>query len=114
MVTGLHRAWLHTVQGTVDLLLGQRPDPELSPGRIPVLLCSMCGDLGCGSFTVRMEVDAENVRWSDWQWENRLDDPEPVPGAGDIRFRRADYAAVLAGAYERVAALPDDRSTRRP
>ena len=46
-------------------LLGDQTSP-LESGRVAVLVCSMCGDVGCGAYTVRVLREGDRVRWTDW------------------------------------------------
>ena len=45
LVTELNRPWLHGVPEAVDRLLGRRPSEDLAPGRVPLLVCQVDGDL---------------------------------------------------------------------
>jgi hypothetical protein len=53
----------------VDQFLGQCPS-ELESGRVPVLVCEMCGDVGCGALAVRITRDGKLVKWTDWADED--------------------------------------------
>jgi hypothetical protein len=109
LVTDLNRAWLPGgVASAIETLLGRRPAPGLSEGRIPLLVCGECGDLECGAVTAALDVGASEVTWSDFQWENGYEEPEPIDTLAEpVRFDRAQYEAELADAGHRVAALPE-------
>jgi hypothetical protein len=114
LVTALNRPWLPGVPESVEVLLGRSQQPDLDPGRVPLLLCLMCGDLGCGMVTALLDVSETEVVWSSLRWEDGLQDPEPVAAAdASFRFERNDYEAQFAGAYERVAAMPFDEIAHR-
>lgn len=113
-VTELNRPWLADVANTVDRFLGRRPDEDLAPGRIALLVCPMDGDLWCGQLTALLDIGAAEVSWSDFRWEDgysdsrreeRLDQP--------LVFDRAQYEAVFADAYRRVAAFAYDELAHR-
>jgi hypothetical protein len=82
-------------------LLG-RPDADLSiNGRAAVLVCPLCGDLGCGAILARIEVAGDVVVWRDFIYGNNydpeMDDPLPLR----FEFERATYEAVLLQAAMR-------------
>jgi hypothetical protein len=112
LVTELNRAWLPSVANAVDALLGRRPSEELAAGRISLLACAECGDLGCGRLTTALDVGNTEVTWSDFLWEDGMSEPRPV---GQLRerltFDRKSYEAVFDDAYERVAGFPYDQLT---
>jgi hypothetical protein len=77
----------------------------LPSGRIPLYVCSLCGDLGCGALCVRMTMDGDTVTWSDFCLENDhepFDEPDPdfveVPV---IRFGATDYVMTVRRALSR-------------
>lgn len=113
MVTDLNRPWLPTVAQAVEVLLGRRRHADLAPGRVPLLVCAACGDLGCGALTALVNVGVDDVRWSDWKWED-WGEPRPVRGdPGELRFDRSQYESELVNAPARVAALPYDELAER-
>ena len=113
MVTELNRPWLPFVAESVDVLLGRRPHGELAPGRVSLLMCQVCGDLGCGALTARLDVGVDEVRWTDWKWED-WDEPRSVEGGpGELRFDRSQYEAVFLDAPSRVAGFPYDQLAHR-
>lgn len=82
-------------------LLG-RPGRQLSSGRVPLYVCSQCGDLGCGAFAVRVEREVGTsggrvVTWSDFAWET-------------------DYSsdAEAAGEFAEVPVIGSTRRGTRP
>ncbi|HEY0216622.1 MAG TPA: hypothetical protein VGC57_09540 [Cellulomonas sp.] len=65
----------------VDPLLGTGPS-ELPGGRVPLYVCPVCADLGCGAVSALVERTATSVVWRDFGW-----DVWSVPEDGDeIRF----------------------------
>lgn len=115
LVTPLNRAWLPTVPDALDELRGNRPSPGLAEGRVALLVCGTCGDLGCGALTARLSVTAESVTWFDFLWEDGLRPASAtsLDAPQVFEFRRSDYDAALRDAYERVAALPYDEQVHR-
>jgi hypothetical protein len=113
-VTELNRPWLPGVPAAVETFLGRRPGEFLPPGRISLLVCAVCGDLGCGALTASLDVRAAEVTWSDFLWEDGIVEPLPVEHLDQpVTFDRAHYEAAFADAYERVAALPYDELAHR-
>jgi hypothetical protein len=109
LVTPLNRPWLTTVPSEIDQLLGHRPHPDLASGRIAVLVCAVCGDLGCGAVTAALTVRDDTVIWSEWALENGRDQADPIDALGPSAvFDRPLYEAALRGAYAQLAALPYD------
>lgn len=108
LVTELNRAWLPSVAETVEVLLGRRPHPDLSPGRIPLLVCGACGGPDCGALTAQLTVADAEVGWSDWRWADSEGEHDIEAELGGFTFGRAAYEATLRGAAERVARMPYD------
>ena len=78
-------------------LLGDQAS-ELESGRVAVLVCEMCGDVGCWGFTVRILREGDLVRWTDWVYEDGYEPPEDLDWPtrpGDFVFDRRSYEAVL-------------------
>jgi hypothetical protein len=111
LVTPLNRAWLDDVPDAIDDLRGRRRSPGLGPGRVALLVCGVCGDL---AVTASLQIDADFVGWTNFLWENGLEEPSPaVNGPDTIAFRRSNYETETGGAFDRVAALPYDQLAHR-
>jgi len=54
---------------TIEQLLGLAPS-RLASGRIAILVCEQCGDIGCGALAVRIARRDGVVTWTDWAYEN--------------------------------------------
>jgi hypothetical protein len=109
LVTPLNRAWLPSVPAAVEELLGRRRPADLAEGRLALLVCGECGDLGCGAVTASLQLRPDSVSWTDFRWENTYSEPSPAVNAPEtVMFRRDDYEATLRGAYQRIAGLPYD------
>ena len=114
MVTALNRAWMVHVPDAVEVLLGRRPSPDLDAGRVPLLLCAACGDLGCGMLTASLSLGPAEVLWSAFLWEDGIEKPRSVEMLSEaFRFGRAEYEAQMAAAPARVAAMPFDELAHR-
>jgi hypothetical protein len=111
-VTELCRPWLHAVPWSVQRLLGRLGTDLLPENRVALLVCGVCGDLGCGAVTARLTLSKDQVSWSEFLWDGGEGDATSIDvareGDGRIVFNRADYEAILTSAYERVAAMPYD------
>jgi hypothetical protein len=106
LVTELNRPWLPGVPDSIERFLGRRPGEFLAPGRIPLLVCPVDGDLGCGQLTTALDVRGAEVTWSDFRWEDGIVASRPVEHLDQpITFGRAQYEAAFDDAYERVAAF---------
>ncbi len=71
-------------------------DGRLLPEALPVLVCG-CGEAGCGSVTIRVSTDRDQVVWSDFS------DFSPENGAvpmsfGPFRFDRSSYSRAVGAA----------------
>jgi hypothetical protein len=61
----------------VAQFLGEK-ESELESGRVPVLVCEECGDVGCGAFAVRIIREGELIRWADRAYENGYEPPQEL------------------------------------
>ncbi len=77
----------------VAQFLAEAPS-DLESGRIPVLVCEDCGDVGCGAFTVRVVREGELIKWTDWAFENGNEPAQEITWPtrpGDFTFDRKEY-----------------------
>jgi len=77
----------------------------LDSGRIPLYICSLCRDLGCGCFAVRVRFYEDVVTWSDFTSEYDYEYPSYMPdpryiSVPVIQFDKIAYLRVLAGLLE--------------
>ena len=99
LVTELNRPWLPSVPDAVNRLLGRRPSEDLAAGRVALLVCGSCGDLGCGQLTAALGVRDAHVSWSDPLWEYGSFEPRSVEHSDErLTFDRARYEAAFADA----------------
>lgn len=76
---------------------------DLPSGRAPLYVCSQCGDLGCGVFSVRVTydktVDPATVTWTDFAWESdgdpRLEPSPDLAALPPIEFDLVHYENVV-------------------
>jgi hypothetical protein len=114
LVTPLNRPWLESVPTEIDRLLGRQIHPELAAGRIAILVCAVCGDLGCGAVTAHLAVTDTTVTWSEWVLENDRTQVQPITSFGPAAvFERSRYESVLSAAHAHLAALPYDELAHR-
>ncbi len=77
----------------VAQFLAEAPS-ELESGRVPVLVCEDCGDVGCGAFTVRVVREGALIKWTDWAFENGSEPAQEITWPtkpGDLIFDRKAY-----------------------
>lgn len=82
---------------TVAQFMSEKPS-ALESGRVPVLVCEACGDVGCGAITVRIVREADHIRWTDWLYENGYEPGRPLKWStvpGDFVFNVSAYEAAL-------------------
>lgn len=78
---------------------------RLDSGRVPLYVCELCADVGCGVLAVRVAGSGDVVTWSDFAWEDGLpENSGPDPAYADvpvIRFDRAAYTYTIRRALTR-------------
>lgn len=85
-------------------------------GRVPLLVCGVCGDLMCGALTVALSRHDGAVYWADWAWESHgADAAIPLPSMPVCRFERSLYDGALREAQRRASLTPVTQvRVRRP
>ena len=102
--------WSSSSTRVVDTVVAQLLGNErsvLESGRVPVLVCEECGDIGCGAFAVRVSFAEAVVRWSDWAYENGRESAQQVElptQPDDFEFDRHVYENEL----RRASAIRSD------
>jgi hypothetical protein len=74
---------------------------SLESGRVPVLVCAECGDVGCGAVAVRIAPVGDRVRWTDWAYENGYEPAASLEWRlrpGDFVFDRRAYENAIKAA----------------
>lgn len=114
-VTALCRTWSpDAVTEAIDSLLGRRASSEGHYSRAELLVCSVCGDSGCGALTARVTLTPSTVTWSDFRWEYATTEWAKADGISEpLVFDRHEYEEAFAGASERVASFPFDTLAHR-
>ena len=79
--------------------------PSLLPtGRQALLVCGVCGDIGCGVISADVKEQRGAILWSNFAWESGLvNDPEGHPspdleefaGIGPFYFDRERYHRII-------------------
>lgn len=70
-------------------------EPAFAFGRVPLYLCKICGDLGCGADTVRIERTQDSFFWSAFADETPWEAPWYHHDLGPFRFHRRQYVDCL-------------------
>ena len=76
------------------MLIGRAPG-DLEGGHVPLYVCPLCGDYGCGTVSVALHVEPDHVEWRELAApsERAVLDSVPV-----FRFDRSAYVSALAAA----------------
>jgi hypothetical protein len=86
---------------SIDQFLAQRLSTLLS-GRVPILVCQECGDIGCGAIAAWIERHGLVVNWSDWVFENGYEPARPLDWSTypqSLQFDCGEYERAFAGAF---------------
>lgn len=87
-IVGAARAWVSELMNPVG--------GELQDGYAPLYMCQLCGDLGCGFLSVRIDRDETAVRWSDFGWGDPAEEGyEVLEDSPAFRFDPTAYDALL-------------------
>lgn len=88
-------------------LLGEHAG-ELPDGRVVLLRCPVCGDVGCGAVTAELVLHDDVVEWRDVGWQSEEDFDvlrDAFPSPLTLRFSRAPYVALLRRLLAEYTAL---------
>jgi hypothetical protein len=88
--------WRESAVENLSRLLGHLPG-DFDDGRVALLFCPLCGDLGCGGYSVEVVFGDDEVEWRafGWQYDYEPFDPDQeVPFTG-ARFERKAYEKLL-------------------
>ena len=88
----------------------------LAPGRLPLYVCPMCGDLGCGAITVEVVRNPATVTWRDFRVEDGLDhggEEIDLGALGPFTFDAAQYETALLQPIELLDALIADEAASK-
>ncbi len=94
LIEGADSAWYHERLA----MLRAEQSGELPSGRVPLLVCGECGDIGCGAVGAFIDVGPTAVTWSGFAYENNYEPADTTPyEIGSLTFARAAYLAPVAG-----------------
>jgi hypothetical protein len=101
LVSVLAREWIpEERERSVRRLLLAEP-ADFPNNRRSLLVCSECGDLGCGALSISIDITEGEVTWADFGYQNNYDEEIWAKGLGELgpfRFDRSQYENALAGA----------------
>ena len=84
---------------------GEQNNPETRAGRVELLLCRDCGEIGCWPILARIEVTNDRVTWSDFQQPYRTGWGKAAvwdfSHFGPFVFERGQYEKALREASSR-------------
>ena len=80
----------------IDEFLGLKI-PELNSGRIPLYVCSECGDIACGAITVDLSFNNDKVIWRKFGYENGYDeiDYDLFKDIEEFTFNKSQYSKLI-------------------
>jgi len=97
-MTWLQDEWPDEAVEQLRRLLGDAPG-DYRDGRVALLVCNVCGDLGCRSLSASLVATEQQVEWRDLGWQVNY---EPFDATEDgfappltFRFDRSQYTKVL-------------------
>lgn len=71
-------------------------EAAFADGRIPLLVCQMCWDLGCGAVSAELIMAGDLVRWERLGYQDNYQDLEGgIEPELALAFDRAQYFAVM-------------------
>ncbi len=88
--------WRESAVTTLCRLLGDLPG-DFDDGRVALLFCPLCGDLGCGGYSVEVVFGHDVVEWRayGWQYDYEPFDPTQEFAFAVARFDRKAYETLL-------------------
>ena len=109
---GLLRRWRLSsrfAQEQILRLKGELPG-QFFPQRVWLYFCPECFDEGCGGVSVRIQVGADQVIWSDFRHDmptiedevEAFADDDVITSVGTLVFDRAEYEAALDRAAKQL------------
>ena len=87
----------------IDLFLGKEVSTSVV-NRVSLFVCPECGELGCGAITVRVAWQNNLMVWSDFGFENGIDEPDmsEFKHIGPFYFEKRQYEAVFESIRPRL------------
>lgn len=71
---------------------------RFADGRVPLLVCPVCADLGCGAVSARLVIGEGVVEWRDLGWQVSGDRADE--GVEDVPFTPPVHLVFARDAYE--------------
>lgn len=69
---------------------------ELVDHRVELYICGACGDIGCGSVTVKVIDGSDKIIWSAFAIQSSPDEISEVIDVEDVEFDRNNYFNALS------------------
>lgn len=83
------------------LLLRNKPD--FKGKRYAIYVCPLCGDLGCGAVSMKIERDSNIIIWKDFGFEDNLGiiklQKENLKGIGPFYFNFDQYQSAIKSSF---------------
>jgi hypothetical protein len=80
-------------------LLGEQPrhdwETAMPDGRVALLYCPSCFDLGCSTLTARLLMGSDVVEWRDIAWQVQHEPFELADRLLSLSFERHQYESLL-------------------
>ncbi|MEV6910597.1 hypothetical protein [Amycolatopsis sp. NPDC051071] len=89
--------WRESAVETLSRLLGHLPG-HFDDGRVALLMCPLCGDLGCGAYSVEVVFSDDSVEWRAFGWQvdyEPFDPDQEEYRSAMARFDRTAYETLL-------------------
>ena len=119
MLSVVDLAWPAEAASSLRQLAGVEPrllDWPLAPGRLPLYVCQMCADIGCGAITVEVTRGVGVIAWQAFQMENGYTNQSEMidlSGLGPFTFDANEYQAALLEPTGVLDALDADERAAR-
>ena len=98
-----HRGLLGRFDGKTDNIVSEElrtgRSTTLESGRVPLYVCPICADVGCGAVTTRITKSGDTVVWDDFTHETGIDDvypPYPLNPRIKFQFDASSYEALFS------------------
>lgn len=119
MLSVVDVAWPAEAASSLRQLAGVEPrslDWPLAPGRLPLYVCQICADIGCGAITVEVARPDGLVAWQDFRMENGYTEQSELidlGGLGPFTFDADGYRTTLLLPTPVLYALDADERAAR-
>ncbi len=69
---------------------------RLLDGRVELYVCAACGDIGCGSVTVKIIDKGDRIIWTEFVEQSSEDEIDEYINVEEIEFERKNYFNAFA------------------